>query len=193
MGGHTLVELLAVMSVLLVLFAAIVPTLTRAADEARTRAAAFRMSARITLLRTKAVHRTANVALRFEQTGADWQFREYADGDWDGVLSADIKAGRDYPLTEPEMLRERFPGVSFGFVTGCPLVDGSGIPPGSGPVRFGTARMISFSPAGTATSGTLYLKGRGAYGYAVVVLGATGRTRILRCAPWIGRWTVDAR
>ena len=193
MHGHTLVELLAVMSLLLVLLAVSVPTLTRAADEARTRGAAFQMSSRITLVRTKAVHRTANVALRFEPVGDDWSFREYADGDRDGVLSADIAVGRDYPLTEPEQIRHGFRGVRFGFVAGCPLVDGNAVPQDASPVRFGKAKMISFSPAGTVTSGTLYLKGRGVHGYAVVVLGATGRTRVLRCAPWSGTWVTNGR
>ena len=64
MGGHTLIELTAVLSVLLVLLAASVPALTSAAAEGRTRGAAFYMASRITLLRMMAVQRTANVALR---------------------------------------------------------------------------------------------------------------------------------
>ena len=39
---------------------------------------------------------------------------------------------------------------------------------------------MSFTPLGTASSGTLYLRGRDGSEYAVRVLGATGRTRVLR-------------
>lgn len=193
MTGHTLIELLAAMSVLLVILAAAVPTMTRAAGEARTRGAAFYMASRITMLRIKAVNRSANIALRFEPQGNTWIFREFGDGDWDGVRSVDIASGRDYAIGEPEQLGHSFRGVEFGFLAGCPLIDGQPVSSGMSPVRIGNASMISFSPAGTATSGSLYLRGEGATAYAVVVLGATGRTRVLRCTPHHGVWTEHGR
>lgn len=193
MKGHTLIELLAAASVLLVILAAAVPAMTRAAAEARTRGAAFYVASRITMLRTRAVNRSSYIALRFEPQGTSWSFREFGDGDWDGVRSADIASGRDYPIGDPEQIGSRFPGVSFGFPAGCPLIDGQPVSSGMTPVRIGSARMISFSPAGTATSGSLYLSGRGSTGYAVVVLGATGRTRVLRCMPHDGVWTEHGR
>jgi hypothetical protein len=39
---------------------------------------------------------------------------------------------------------------------------------------------VSFTPDGTASSGTVYVRGRGGAQYAVRVLGATARTRVLR-------------
>jgi len=39
---------------------------------------------------------------------------------------------------------------------------------------------MSFSPMGSASSRTLYLRGADGSQYAVRVLGATGRTRVLR-------------
>ena len=44
-------------------------------------------------------------------------------------------------------------------------------------LRIGGSELLSFSPTGTATSGTLYLAGRTGLQYAVRVLGATGRIR----------------
>ena len=44
------------------------------------------------------------------------------------------------------------------------------------------------SPDGSATSGTLYVQGRRAQ-YAVRVLGATGRTRVLVYNPGMRQWT----
>jgi hypothetical protein len=43
-----------------------------------------------------------------------------------------------------------------------------------------TSALMSFSPIGTASSRTLYLRGGDGSQYAVRVLGATGRTRVLR-------------
>ena len=61
-------------------------------------------------------------------------------------------------------------------------------------MRIGTAKMLVFTPDGSSSGGTLYLRGGPqASGYAVVILAATGRTRLLRCAPGSGTWTSDAR
>jgi hypothetical protein len=54
-------------------------------------------------------------------------------------------------------------------------------------VRIGTSRILTLGPDGTATSGTLYLHGRRAQ-FAVRILGATGRTRLLRFDPGGRRW-----
>ena len=47
---------------------------------------------------------------------------------------------------------------------------------------------MSFTPIGTATSRTLYLRGRDGSQYSVRVLGATGRTRVLRYVPATHQW-----
>ena len=61
---------------------------------------------------------------------------------------------------------------------------------GTDGVRIGTAKILTMSADGTATSGTLYLQGRRAQD-AVRVLGATGRTRVLKYdtgrRTWINR------
>jgi hypothetical protein len=49
--------------------------------------------------------------------------------------------------------------------------------------------MLSLGPDGTASSGSVYLHGRRLQ-YAVRVLGATGRTRVLRFDRGTGRWIV---
>ncbi len=191
--GFTLVELLAVLALIATVAATTIPMLERAAADGRVRGAAFHLSARCGWLRLAAVHRNANVALRFEEVGASWEYRAYMDGDADGVRSADIADGRDVPVGDAERIEGRFRDVHFGFAPGCPLIDGSPAE-GESPVRIGSARMLSFSNNGTASSGTLYLTGKpGAAAYAVVVLGATGRTRLLRCVPHTGGWQDHGR
>jgi hypothetical protein len=48
-------------------------------------------------------------------------------------------------------------------------------------------KLLRSTPDGTATSGSLYLHGRERQ-YAVRILGATGRTRVLRFDRGLGRW-----
>jgi hypothetical protein len=55
-------------------------------------------------------------------------------------------------------------------------------------VRLGASDLLSFSPFGTATSGTVYLRSRGGRQYAVRILGATGRVRVLEYSHETGKW-----
>jgi hypothetical protein len=194
MRGTSIVELLLAMGLILILVAIALPVIGRWQEESRVRGAAFHLAARCGWLRIATVHRHANVALRFTPIGERWVVQPFMDGDWDGVRSADIASGRDPAIGERLPVDALFPGATFGFAPGCPLVDGSPVPADANPVRIGSARMLVFSPDGTSSGGTLYLRGAPrASGYAVVVLGATGRTRLMRCAAGSGVWSTDAR
>lgn len=194
MRGMSLIELLVTMTLAITAMAIAIPIVDRMRQDGQVRGAAFQLLARCGWLRIAAVHRGANVALRVLPAGESWTAQAYVDGDGDGVRSADISAGRDPALGPPVDVNALFPGARFGFVPGCPLVDGTPVADGQNPVRIGSARMVVFSPDGASSGGTLYLRGGPlASGYAVVILGATGRTRLLRCLPGTGRWRVDGR
>ena len=194
MAGFTLIEMLATLALVLVVAATALPITDRLRQEGEVRGAAFALSARCGWVRIAAVHRDARVGMRFTATGDSWIVQSFVDGDWDGVRAADIAAGRDPAIDEPLPVQGLFPGARFGFVDGCPLIDGTAVPDGANPVRIGTARMLVFTPEGSSSGGTLYMRGGAlASGYAVVVLAATGRTRLLRCMPGSGTWKVDGR
>jgi hypothetical protein len=190
--GHSVIEQLVVVALIALVFGMSLPAMKRGVDHGRLRGAAFYLSSRVAQLRMQAVHRGANVALRFS-TLEPYAFQTFMDGDGDGVRSADISLGRDPAIDVAEAIPTRFTGVAFGFVPGCPLSDGTAVPSGADPIRIGASRMLAFAPSGTATSGTLYLRGQLEIGYAVVILGATGRTRLLACAPSRGKWEIDDR
>lgn len=192
MRGSSVVEQVVVLALIVVVSAMTIPAMKRGVEHGRLRGAAFYLSGRVAQLRMQAVHRGANVALRFDPS-APYGFQAFLDGDGDGVRSADIASGRDPAIDFAETIPARFSGVAFGFVPGCPLSDGSAVPSGADPIRIGSSRLLVFAPSGTATSGTLYLRGQLEIGYAVVILGATGRTRLLACAPSQGKWDVEAR
>ena len=55
-------------------------------------------------------------------------------------------------------------------------------------VRVGLSRLLTMNPNGTSSSGTVYVRGRDRSQYAVRVLGATGRVRVLKYDYVRGRW-----
>ncbi len=184
--GFTLTELLLAMALVVVFTGMALPVGGDALDDMRTRAAARYMAGRIASNRLSAINRSRAVGLRFLASALDYQFTAYADGNGDGVRTTDIQAGIDTMIAPSRQLGSDFRGVRFGLAIGLPDVDAvlNTSPDG---VRIGTARILTMSPDGTATSGTLYVRG-GKAQYAVRVLGATGRTRVLKYEPGSRSW-----
>ena len=88
--------------------------------------------------------------------------------------------GVDPPLTPAEGLRERFANVDFGTLPNLPAIDSTSDRPGNDPVRVSSGNIVTFTPAGTASPGSLYLRGHGNTQYAVRIFGETGKTRVVR-------------
>jgi type II secretory pathway pseudopilin PulG len=177
-GGFTLLELLFVMALSVTMAGVAVPLTRDVTDEIRASLAARYLSGRLARARLDAVMQSRSVALRFVAAGPDYSYAAFADGNGNGVRTTDMLAGIDPPVSESERLLDKFPGVSFGLRPGLPDVDGT-LGTGTDGVRIGTSRIASLSADGTATSGTLYVRGRRSQ-YAVRVLGATGRVRVFR-------------
>ena len=133
MRGFTLVEVVATLALVLVVSAIALPITDRLRQEGQVRGAAFAVAARCGRVRFSAVHRAARVGLRFTASGDTWVVQSFVDGDWDGVRAADIASGRDPAIDEPLPVQALFPGAHFGFVDGCPLIDGTAVPAGSQP------------------------------------------------------------
>jgi hypothetical protein len=51
--------------------------------------------------------------------------------------------------------------------------------------------LLSFSPLGTATPGTIYVRSHDGLQLAVKITGATGRTRLLRYVPRTRQWVTS--
>lgn len=184
--GFTLLETLFALAIIATLAAVALPTANDAVDEMRTLMAARSLAARLSQIRIDAVTRSRCLAFRFEAAAGAYRWSVYADGNGNGVRTADIAAGVDVSLGPKEMLGDKFPGVALGLLPGYPDADNlAGT--GSDGVRIGTARILTMSPDGTATAGTLYLHGRRNQ-FAIRVLGATGRIRVLQYDPGRGTW-----
>ena len=146
------------------------PPLTTALDRSRAHGAARFVLSRMVLARYQAVSRGAVVALRVARVGPDTVITTIVDGNRNGVLAADIVDGIDRQEGSALVLAGEFPGVTV-----APL-DGDGV-------------AFSFSPLGTSSSGTLYFSGRDGARFAVRVVGATGRARVLRYLAASDTWT----
>jgi type II secretory pathway pseudopilin PulG len=178
--GYSLIEVMFVLGTTAVLGGIAVPGLLNGLDELRTRAAARYISTRLQQIRMEAVMRSANVAFRVSAEDGEFAHSGYVDGHRDGVRTLDIQRGLDRPIHAVERLSHQFPGVNFGTLPDLPSIDAATPPPGADPIRLGTSDMVVFTPQGTATPGSLYIRGRGASQFAVRIFAETGKTRILR-------------
>ena len=187
--GFSALEVLLVTSMVATLAAVSIPVTAGALDELRTSMAARYLEGRIMNARATAVRQSTRIGLRFEAVGTDWRIGEYADGNANGVRATDIASGVDSAIAPAEFLSGLFPGVGFGLHSGVPDVDGSRSSGVDG-LRIGSSGILTLGPDGTASSGTLYVRGRRGQ-YAVRILGITGRTRVLRFHPGTGQWTTN--
>lgn len=185
--GFTLIELLFVVALAATVMSIVVPTTRDGVESLQVASAARYVAARLSDARMRAVARSTCLGLRFVPVGSDYRFTTYVDGNDNGIRSADITASVDVPLNDAEQLADKFPAVVFGLMNGYPDVDDQPATGADG-VRIGRARIETMSPDGTATPGTLYLHGRRTQ-FAVRVLGATGRVRVLEYLPGERKWT----
>ena len=176
--GYSLLELLMVITIIVILCGAAIPLAHGSVDRTRAAGAARYVAGRLALARFEAVRRSAHVAIRFVEQEDGYVLRSFVDGNGNGVLSRDIARGVDTPITVEERLDHHYSGVAFGV-----LANVTGIDPGPfnalDPVQIGASNLLSFSPTGSCTSGTLFIHGLRGTQFAVRVLGATGRTRVL--------------
>lgn len=178
--GYSLLELIFVTGLSATLAAAGLPLASTAVDEYKALGAARYLSMRLGHARLQAVKRHANTAIRFALADGAYSYAVYADGNGDGVKSDDITAGVDRELQPREWLPARFGDVDFGVLPGLPAVDPSSAPPGNDPIKLGAANMVSFTPLGTATPGSLYIRTRRGAQYVLRIYGETAKTRILK-------------
>ena len=132
--------------------------------------------------------RSTFVAVQFVQKPDGYWFRTYLDGNGNGVLARDINRGVDLPIGNDERLDRQFTGVTFGICPGVtPVVPGDPFDV-SDPIQIGQSTLMSFSPNGSSTAGTIYIRGVQTSQFAVRVLGVTARARIFHFDFSDGKW-----
>jgi len=187
-SGYSFIELAFTLGIVATVGATAVPQTVSSVDAYRAAAAARYLSGRMQRARMEAVARSAEVALRFSDTGAGYEFATFLDGNRNGVLTHDILRGIDPELGAPERLADNFPGVDFGVLPGLPPVDSGGTPPGSDPLKLGASNILAFSAVGTSSSGSVYILGRRRNQFVIRVYGETGKTRVLKFNRSLNQW-----
>ena len=188
MAAFSLIEILFVLGTAATVSAVAVPETLATIDDNRAAAAARYVSTRLQRARMEAVTRSGSVALRFMRQSDHYDFATYVDTNHNGVLSKDIQSGVDRVSQPADRLGDHFPGVEFGAIPDLPAVDSTSTAPGSDPIRLGSSDMVTFTSIGTATSGSLYIRGRREAQYVVRIYGETGKTRVLKFLPGSGQW-----
>ena len=179
-GGHTLTELSAALAVIGLALAAGLPALASSLGRERLAGALRDVGRELVAARWSALATGRSTGLRFVRDAAGrLAWGVHADGDGDGLRSADIDGG-----TDPLLRRGALPTPLRAGLAAGPVPEA--LPPQSGwldrpedPIKFGAADLAVFAPAGSATPGSLYLTD-GHQSVALVLNGVTGRLRLFR-------------
>src|SRR3989449_7336459 len=161
--GYSLVEVMFVAGLVATGSALAVPQILASLDDMRAIGATRYLSVRLQRARGEAVMRSTDVAMQFVPVAGGYRFAVYVDGNRNGIRSRDIEQGVDRRLGGVERLGDSFNGGEFGAIPGLPAVDPGGTGPGDDPIRLGPSGFATFTARGTATPGSLDIRGsRGA-------------------------------
>lgn len=119
------------------------------------------------------------MGLKFRRNGDRYEWTIYADGNGNGVRTADIARGIDRPIASYPWIRiDVLPSISTpGRV---PDPSGSGyLDRPEDPIRFNSSDICSFSPLGESTPGSIYLWDGGDRMAVVRVFGRSAKMRAL--------------
>jgi prepilin-type N-terminal cleavage/methylation domain-containing protein len=191
-SGFSLVELAVAVAILSIIALLVVPPLLSMTAVARVDLAAHELATALYEARSLAQRRATNVGVKLRVVAGHVTFACYADGDGDGVRTADIDSGVDPRLTPVRWFAYFGPHVSLGFPPGRAPRDPDDparrLDRLDDPIRFNSSDMASFGPLGTSTPGSFYVTdGRRALA-AVRLLGMTGKVRVLRWDPDADVW-----
>jgi type II secretory pathway pseudopilin PulG len=190
--GASLVQLLVVIVLIGMVTALVAPAAAEMVADARAAAGARELASVLQSMRWKAVAANRSHGLFFALDVDGWHWFVVRDGNGNGLRTAEVRSGTDLTISGPHRLEYRVSGLYLGFP---PAESIPALPPRSGniadltdPVKFGPSNLISFSPLGTASSGTLYLTDRRHALRAVVLFGPSVRVRVWRFDTREARW-----
>ncbi len=186
-AGYSFLEVLIAIAIMLIMTSVALPNIMGYRQESALLAAAQKFKGEFMRARSIAAAENTQTAIRFEVDEAGrTMYSTYIDGNSNGIQQADIRSGMDLRLVGPFRLDAGATGVEVGVLPGAVSPDGGSL--GTEPIRFGASRMVSFSPLGTGTPGTFYLRTQTSMA-GVRVTGGSARVRImiLRGKRWIDR------
>ncbi len=184
-------EMLVVLALTAIALAVALPAAANLRADGRCAAGARYMVGTFRKLRSQSVALRKHRGVYFFRQNGGWVFSTVEDGNGNGLRTAEVRSGTDPVLEGPIRLEDMLGTVRPGF----PFAAVRQLPPRSGfladlddPVKFGRSDIISFSPLGRSSSGTLYLTDGVDRLYAVVLYGPSTRMRVWRYRRSDRRW-----
>ncbi|ANM28988.1 hypothetical protein ABI59_04300 [Acidobacteria bacterium Mor1] len=191
-AGVSLPELVFGLGLIGLLCTMALPSIESLAHQGRAAAGVRHLGAELEAVRWMALAGGRSHGLLFERSEGGWGWQRVVDGNGNGIRRAEIRSGVDRRLGGVRRLSREVPGARLGFPGPGPYPR---VPPSRGslgnpddPVRFGGSDLVSFSPRGSGTSGSLYVTSERGALYALVLHGRTARQRVRRYAEGSGRW-----
>jgi hypothetical protein len=187
--GLALIDVVAATSLSLVMAAMAVPVVGGTLDREHTIVGAQYLAGQVQRARLEALRRATAVAVRVEVVDGRTSVQLFADGNGNGVLKKDIDKSIDVPLTPIDWLDIHARHVSLRINQPIADVGGNGdLAAGDDPLRIGNTSLVSFSPLGGSTSGTVYVAAPRGPQMAIRLYGATGRVRVLMFDAQTRQW-----
>ena len=183
-AGFSTTELLITLTLVVLVTAMAVPATGRVLETNRGRQAAAFVAGRLRSAQLGAAQSTKAVAVVFDASARGWTFRVCEDGNRNGLRRSELPPGPDRCVAGPFDVESMFPGVRIAVDSA--LRGPEGEPASADPVRFGRGNLASFSPAGSGTAGSVFLRVPGGQHFMVRVGGVTGRVRVFRHDPITG-------
>ena len=187
--GAALIDIIVATTLCITLAAIAVPVVGGTLERERTIVGAQYLAGQLQRARLESLKRARAVAVRLELVDVRTRFQLFADGNGNGVLQRDIDRHIDPPLAPAEWLNDQVREISLRLNQYVTEIAGSAtIGPGDDPLRIGNTALLSFTPIGSATSGTLYVAAPRGPQMAIRVFGATGRIRVLVFDAQMRQW-----
>jgi len=177
-AGISLFELLLALTVIAWMLCIATPGVLQLRQEVSLRSAVHEASVAFYLARSYAISKNRNVGLKFRKNGDRYEWALYADGNGNGVRTAEIASGVDryLGLSFPWSRNDVLPGIMTG--TRVPDPSGGYLDRIEDPIRFNSSDICSFSAMGECTPGSVYLWDARD---GMAVLRVFGGTAKLRC------------
>ena len=178
MRGMSLLELLVVLALIALFVVFTTANLTATQRQLDFDHFAREITSSLKQCRWKAFRDRCYTGVLIGHSGNGYEFSFYSDGNGNGIRTQEIDSGTDPAFHRTVPIRR-----ASGDMEAAVLKEGAPeIPPKKGvldpsdPVKFGKSSIISFSPDGQSSSGTLYLSCHSQKRmYAIVLYGPTAR------------------
>lgn len=178
--GTSFLELLISLAVISIFIAVTLPSLGSFAHRRAILSDADRIQSLMRLTQLRAAEQSHSMAIRFYFDGATWQYAIYADSNGNGVNNSEILSGVDKRVDPLQKLLTGPTMCHVGLTAGVTDPDDlKPIPATTSPLAFNGSMLLSFSPDGSGTPGSVFLTDNGSEAALVRSSGASGRIRKL--------------